>query len=277
MKYLALLVVFLSLLGCNVAPINPVAPAVQNPPQVPSTPPSSGPGNAPPPGSGPGNPAPPDADTYDMLVWMTMSADLSANHHMAGTANPLYTSILSDRFFWTKTGQGFPWDIQLYDDKYIYLGVTELDWHNPNTFKVFNSSTLGKFNLPLVPRFAQGGFPGSSIKISDSTYEIHTDCNTFVTKSLGHVLNEVWGPYTESLGGGLPNNLETLVISYRYSCDSSYSGCGDKEEFHVAKPYGLVKWQHQKLQTDGTYAAPDNVTYFNQVVAGQTQVLTTCF
>src|SRR5207253_7331458 len=67
---------------------------------LPSPPPSSGPGNPPPPGSGLGNPAPPAADTYDMLVWMTMSADLSANHHMAGTANPLYTSILSDRFFW---------------------------------------------------------------------------------------------------------------------------------------------------------------------------------
>ena len=274
MKCLAVLVVSLYLLGCSVNPANPAAPVVPNPP---SPPPSPGPGNPPPPSSGPGNPAPPAKVTYDMLEWMTMSADLSASHHMAGTANPLYTSILPDRFFWTKTGQGFPWDIQLYDDKYIYLWVTELDWHNPSTFKVFNSPTLGKFNLPLLPRFAQGGFPGSSIKISDSTYEIHSDCNTFVNQSLGHVLNEVWGPYSESLGGGLPNNLETLVISYRYSCDSNYLTCGDKEEFHVGKPYGLVKWQHQKLQTDGTYATPDNVTYFNQMVAGQTQVLTTCF
>ena len=132
-------------------------------------------------------------------------------------------------------------------------------------------------DIAFHPDPPQGGFPGSSIKISDSTYEIHSDCNTFVNQSLGHVLNEVWGPYSESLGGGLPNNLETLVISYRYSCDSNYLTCGDKEEFHVGKPYGLVKWQHQKLQTDGTYATPDNVTYFNQMVAGQTQVLTTCF
>jgi hypothetical protein len=269
MKCLAVLVVSLSLslLGCGGNPLNPAASNLQNQPQ----------------GSGPSNPAPPSPSappattSYDMLEWMTMSADLSVDHHMAGTANPLYTSVLPDRFFWTKTGQGFPWDIQLYDNNYIYLWVTELDWSNPSTFKVFNSPTLGKFNLPLAPRFAQGGFPGSSIKISDSTYEIHSDCNTFVTKSLGHVINEIWGPYTESLGGALPNNLETLVISYRYSCDSSYSNCGDKEEYHLAKPYGLVKWQHQKLQADGTYATPDNVTYFNQVVAGQTKVVTTCF
>ena len=206
-----------------------------------------------------------------------MDPQLSAAHHMAGTANPIYTSVLPDRFFWTKTGQGFPWDIQLYDNNYIYLWVTELNWNNPSTFKVFHSPSLGNYNLPLVPRFAQGGYPGSKIQISDSTYEIHSSCTNYVTQNLGTVVNEVWGPYTESLGGTLPNNLETLIISYQYSCDSTYSNCGDKEEFHVAKPYGLVYWQHQKLQSNGTYAPPDNKTYLNQVVAGQTTVVTTCF
>ena len=215
--------------------------------------------------------------TYDMLAWMTMRSDLSADHHMAGTANPLYTSMRSDRYFWTKTGAGFPWDIQLYDKNFVYLWVTELDWQNPRSFKVFHSPTLGKFNLPLVPRFAKGGFPGSSVKVADSSYEIHSDCNSFVTKNLGHVINEVWGPYKESLGGQLPNNLETLVISYRYSCDANYSNCANKEEFHVARPYGLVKWQHQALGANGTYNLPDNVTYFNKMVSGQTTPVTACF
>jgi len=214
---------------------------------------------------------------FDMLKWMTMDPQLSVSNHMAGTANPIYTSVLPDRFFWTKTAQGFPWDIQLYDNKYIYLWVTELNWSNPSTFKVFHSPTLGNYNLPLVPRFAQGGFPGSRILISDSTYQIHSSCNNYVTKNLGSVVNEVWGPYTESLGGTLPNNLQTLIIRYHYSCDSTYSKCGDMEEFHVAKPYGLVYWQHQSLQSNGTYAPPDNKTYLNRLVAGQTNVVTTCF
>jgi len=54
----------------------------------------------------------------------------------------------------------------------------------------------------------------------------------------------------------LPDNLQTLVISYQYSCDKNLQNCKNKEEFHVAQPYGLVKWQHQVLQADGTYAAP---------------------
>jgi hypothetical protein len=149
---------------------------------------------------------------------------------------------------------------------------------------VFHSSNpqLGNYNLPLAPRFVTGAADGSSgkmasIQVADSTYEIHTDCTTYTTHNLKNVVNEVWGPYTESLGGQLPTDLKTLIISYRYNCDSGYANCKDKEEFHVAKPYGLVKWQHKLLQQDGTYAAPDNVTYLNRVVAGQVQPVTACF
>ena len=253
MKYSLFLAFLVCLTGCGVISNNPSAPKLTPAPN------------------------PTASNTYDMLAWMTMQPDMSADHHMAGTANPLYTSVTGDRMYWTKTGNGYPWDIQLYDENYIYLWVTELDWHNPRTFKAFNSSKQGKFNLPFAPRFAKGGYPGSSIKISDSTYEIHSDCNTFVTKDLGHVINEVWGPYKESLGGQLPDNLQTLVVSYRYSCDANYFSCRDKEEFHLAKPYGLVKWQHQSLGADGTYNPPDNVTYFNQIASGQTTPVTTCF
>jgi hypothetical protein len=142
---------------------------------------------------------------------------------------------------------------------------------------VFHSPMLGNYNLPLVARFAKAGYPGSTIKITDSTYEIHTSCTNYTTKSLGRVINELWGPYKESLGGTLPDNLETLIISYRYSCDSNFSNCKHKEEYHVAKPYGLVYWQHQMLKSDGTYAAPDNQTYLNKLMAGQTSIVTTCF
>ena len=81
------------------------------------------------------NPANPDltpiakpntTQTYDMLSWMTMSPTLSSGHHMAGTANPLYTTMTSSRMYWTKTQAGYPWDVQLFDKNFIYLWVTEL-------------------------------------------------------------------------------------------------------------------------------------------------------
>jgi hypothetical protein len=267
MKYFIVLALLVCLVGCG-APMNMAAPAATTSQPGQQTPP-------PPPA-----PAPqPQVQTYDMLAWMTMDPTLASSHHMSGTANPVYTNVASDRFFWTKTGQGYPWDIQLYDNNYIYLWVTELNWQNPSTYKVFHDPVLGDYNLPLVPRFAQGGFPGSKVTVaaSSSTYETHSDCNTFITQKLGGVVNTVWGPYSETLGGDLPDNLQTLVISYQYSCDSSLQNCRNKEEFHVAKPYGLVKWQHQKLQADGTYAPPDNVTYLNKVATGQVKPYTVCF
>jgi hypothetical protein len=267
MKYFTVLALVVCLVGCG-APLNMAAPAAS----------TSQPGQQSPPPPPP--PAPkPQVQTYDMLAWMTMDPTLAASHHMSGTANPIYTNVASDRFFWTKTGQGYPWDIQLYDNNYIYLWVTELNWQNPSTYKVFHDPLLGDYNLPLVPRFAQGGFPGSKVTVaaSSSTYETHSDCNTFITQKLGGVVNTVWGPYSENLGGDLPDNLQTLVISYQYSCDSSLQNCKNKEEFHVAKPYGLVKWQHQKLQADGTYAPPDNVTYLDKVATGQVKPYTVCF
>ena len=267
MKYSVLLVLLLCLMGCG-SPINPAAPSTNSSSSSSS---SSG--------SQPGQTPSPQPQTYDMLAWMTMDPTMAATQHMSGNHNPIYTTVQPDRFFWTKTGQGFPWDIQLYDKNYIYLWVTELNWQNPNTFKVFHDPMLGDYNLPLVPRFAQGGFPGSKVTIppSNTTYETHSDCNTFTTQKLGGVVNTVWGPYQETLGGDLPANLDTLVISYQYSCDSQLQNCKNKEEFHVAKPYGLVKWQHQSLQADGTYAAPDNVTVLNIVKTGQVQPYTTCF
>ena len=53
-----------------------------------------------------------------------------------------------------------------------------------------------------------------------------------------------------------------------YSRDANYSSCADKEEFHLANPYSLVKWQHQTLGENATYDSLDNATYSNQVVSG---------
>src|ERR1700681_2005895 len=75
--------------------------------------------------------------TYDMLDWMTLDSDLRSTYHVAGASNPLYTNMGSGKFYWTKGGNGMPWDIQLVDNNYIYLWITEYDWSNPRTFKKF--------------------------------------------------------------------------------------------------------------------------------------------
>jgi len=209
--------------------------------------------------------------TYDMLDWMTLDSNLRGSYHMSGNANPLYTSMSSGKFYWTKGANGSPWDIQLYDNNYIYLWITELDWNNPQTFKKFTNNT----NMPLVPRCAKAGFPGSVIEVSNTSYQTYSDCTHYITQNLKQGINQVWGPYSISLGGVLPSNLKVLVASYRYNCDINYANCNDKEEYYLAQKYGLVQWVHYSL-VSGAFQIQQK-TVFNKLTAGSTTPSFPCF
>ena len=212
------------------------------------------------------------AGMYDMLDWMTMDADLRSTYHLEGTSNPLYTVMESDKFYWVKGALGYPWDIQLYDGNNVYLWITELSWTVPDSYKKFTNNT----NMPLVPRCASAGFPGSTIKVSNTNYDLHTNCSQSCSVTLGlqNAINEVWGPYTISPGGNLPDNLKTLVISYRYNCDANQN-CTDKEEYYVTQRYGLVQWVHYVF-ANGSYAQMQK-SVFNQLVVGVVTPYFPCF
>ncbi len=209
--------------------------------------------------------------TYDMLDWMTLDSDLRGTYHVTGTANPLYTNMLDGKFYWTKGGNGSPWDIQLYDNNFIYLWITEYNWSNAHTFKKFAQNT----NLPLVPRCAKAGFPGSVIHVPNTSYQTYSDCTHYKTQNLLKSINQVWGPYWVNLGGGLPSSLKVLVASYRYNCNSNYANCGDKEEYYLAQKFGLVQWVHYRL-ISGTYKLQQR-TIFNKLAVGTTNPSFPCF
>ena len=179
------------------------------------------------------------AGTEDMLRWFTPQ---DTSSHMEGNHNPLYTSVFHDRFYWTKSAKGWPWDIQLYDSSYIYLWITENGWDSPATFKQFE----GK-NEPLAPRcLALKGGKDASIPVPDTRYKVVTSCSHSTVKALRKGVNEVWGPYPmtwQALGGSSP----TLVVSYRYNCSEHYDSCRDKELYFLVKDYGLLQWQHFEL------------------------------
>ncbi|PYX10896.1 MAG: hypothetical protein DMG88_00845 [Acidobacteria bacterium] len=219
--------------------------------------------------------------TYDMLDWMTMDSDLRSQYHMEGTSNPLYTIVQqsigqSGKFYWIKGGLGYPWDIQLYDANYIYLWITELSWTVPQSYKKFTNNK----NLPLVPRCATAGFPGSTIKVANTNYDLHTNCSNTCSVTLGllNAINQVWGPYSMSFGGNLANQpLTTLVISYRYNCNANYANCGDKEEYYLTQKYGLVQWIHYiRIPATGAYAQLQK-TIFNKLVPGVVTPNFPCF
>ena len=218
------------------------------------------------------------AGSEDMLNWFTMAPDLREDHHLEGTNNPMYTQVLPPgddgmgEFIWTKSKKGYPWDVKLYDDQNIYIWFTESSWTDAHTFKAF----ANKRTMALSPRCVKLSDPDpkSSIQIADTTFEVHSSCKDYVTKSLKKAITHVFGPKTMSFGGDLPDSLSTIVASYQYICDSGYHNCRDKEEFYLAKPYGIVEWRHYKLQGDDYQLV--KTTTFNRLVKGQTKPILPC-
>ena len=104
---------------------------------------------------------------------------------------------------------------------------------------------------------------------------IYTDCNHHTTHNLKKAINQLYGPYTLSFGGNIPGSQKTLVISYRYNCDSNYSNCGDKEEYYVAQRYGLLQWVHYALIKSKYVQQQKSV--FNTLSSGGTTPNFVCF
>ena len=209
-------------------------------------------------------------DEYDMLDWFTLDPDLAAAYHLLGSTNPQYTVVYPDKFYHIKSAQGYPWDIMLVDDQYIYHWVTELNWADPTSYKKFTYDT----NMPLTKRCSKTGF-AAFIQVPDTSYTSYVNCTPIKTQKLKTANNRVMGPYAVTLGGDLPPNLTTLVVQYRYDCDTNYAYCMDKEEYTLAQRYGTVKWEHFK-RVNGVYAS-DAVSIFNKLSSGSTQPVFTCF
>jgi hypothetical protein len=208
------------------------------------------------------------AGEEDMLRWFTPRGP---SWHAEGNHNPLYTTVLADRFYWTKSAKGWPWDVQLYDGRYIYLWITENGWSSPASFKQFVDK-----NEPLAPRcLALNGGKDASIPIPDTRYKVYSSCSRYILKSLRKGVNEVWGPYPMTWKA-LPGSAPTLVVSYRYNCDENYGACHDKELYYLVKDYGLMQWQHYEL-----VAAPNDYklvqsSVFDRLVPGQAEPYFPC-
>jgi hypothetical protein len=211
------------------------------------------------------------AGSEDMMNWFTMSADLRQDNHLEGTGNPMYTEVRPPaddgvgEFIWTKSKKGYPWDVKLYDSEKIYIWYTESSWTDAHTFKAFSS----RRTMALSPRCVNLADPDpkSTFQISDTSFEVHSSCKDYVTKNLKKAITHLSGPENMNFGGDLPQNLPTMIASYQYICDNNYRNCRDKEEFYLAKPYGIVQWQHYKLDGDD-YRLVKTIT-FNRLVKGQ--------
>jgi hypothetical protein len=191
--------------------------------------------------------------TEDMLSYFVMSYPSRSDHYMGpGNANPIYTTIDPEiqtgyapegTFYWVKSLNGYPWDVNTFDWNYIYHRATELKWTDPSTFK------RQAQDMPLTPRCVsiKGGTSPIKLPPSRSTYSFYSNCQSYQTANLSYVVNTVSKPALVNTGGNL-GTVKTRLLSYTYACNSSYSACQYKEVFSLGQNVGLYDWKYYTAQ-----------------------------
>lgn len=189
----------------------------------------------------------------DMLNYFVMGYPARDNTYMGpGNANPIYSSISPDDqtefatsgiLVWTKSSQGYPWDVKSFDENYVYDRATELNWNDPTSFKRFN------VDLPMTMRCVTVGKAGQAIRVAstDTKYGFYSNCSRYHTGTLNYVVNTLTTPKLIAAGGNM-GAISTRLFKYHYNCDSSYANCADLEVFSLGYQIGLYDWKYYKAQ-----------------------------
>jgi len=217
--------------------------------------------------------------TEDMLNYFVMAYPNRVDRYMGpGNANPIYSSINPELqsvfapqgyFVWTKSLNGYPWDVKTYDANYVYDRSTELNWNDPSTFKRFN------VDLPMSPRCIPVNRASHNlhIKPAQSAFTFYNSCTPQQTSNLGYVVNSITKPAMIDTGGSLGQVL-TRQFKYQYGCDSSYSNCTDMEVFSLGYQIGLYDWKHYIAQSGSWVMHQESV--INNFSLGQSTPLFMC-
>jgi hypothetical protein len=231
---------------------------------------------------------------WDVLSIMMMDPGLAANYHMEGygsNGDPdayVYTTWdqTDTKVYYVKNPQGNPWDINLYDSKYIYQWVTELDeyngqnyWNDPKSCKKFNNgsdSGTADFSMRWAARCAVPGGLNSSIWNNETGAPYSTNYYLYLEQVLKNpggsnveyanlqllptstmTITDTRGPKTFS--------ITTLPLQYTYNCtvNGNINSCSTQEVFQygvdtTANPvdgikhsYGWVTWKQYSNSTGG--------------------------
>jgi hypothetical protein len=208
-----------------------------------------------------------------MMNYFVMAYPNRVDQHMApGNANPIYNSIVPDYansayagtgyFLWTKSQNGYPWDVKVFDSYYIYDRSTELNWNDPTSFKRFNQ------DLPMSERCIRTDRGGTTLKIpaSKTQYQMYSQCAPTQTQPLGNVVNSISAPSMANVGN--VGSVKTRYFTYKYSCNQYYSQCQYMEVYSLGYGLGLYDWKYY-VNKNGNFVLQQE-SVINNLQGGQT-------
>ena len=167
----------------------------------------------------------------DVMKYFVMSQERRADHFLDGKPNPIYTRVFPDNdsadrgyWFWLKSPKAHGFDVKSFDEKYVYMRSTELEWKDNSSFKRF------EHDLPVAERCVEEGKPGQEIKVADTRFDYFSSCRRYKSSSVGTAVNDLDAPILMDAGGNI-GRLWTRVLHYHYNCDKTFNDCKDEEQF----------------------------------------------
>jgi hypothetical protein len=233
---------------------------------------------------------------WDMADVVMMDQSLrNANYHLEGTATtpsdptgtksylaesiPNTNNNTTGKLQYVKTYQtvsglsgtyGYPWDINLYDQNFVYLWVTEQTWSEPWAYKKFNSGS-NDYSMQLTRRCVLPGdgdtsliiVPPPSVNPSHNTQyttqptkptNSSADCTAASsTSDLKYARMEVQAPQSSFLFHddvhGTQGNITVVPVYYDYACltgNGTNGDCKYREIFTYNNTYGWIRWDYYK-------------------------------
>ena len=184
------------------------------------------------------------AGQVDVMEYFVMSKENRDTQFMNGEQNPIYTQVFPDQdfaasgyWFWLKSPSAHGFDVDVFDQDFVYLRSTELIWNDNTTFK------RKHHDVPIAARCIGPNAAGPEIQVADTQIDWYASCAQYQSSSLGTIVNDLDAPQLVSTGGNI-GQVMTRVLHYRYNCDSSFQNCSDEEQFFLGQGYGQWQWKH---------------------------------
>lgn len=183
---------------------------------------------------------------------------------------PIDPAVGTGQWKHVKNPQGWPWDIALYDNKYVYDWITEVNWTaGPRAYKKFiqnhMGATVGVFRdgMIMFPRWVA---PSNNVFDLDiepelTKYATFLDCKqTSPAQSLGLVHQSLRGPFEIDNGGDV-GSQPTLIQQYYWTNVKDGVSVPTMEENHYALDFGWTQWNLLELDpVDSLYKLKQSTT-----------------
>jgi hypothetical protein len=210
-------------------------------------------------------------NNIDVLNFMLPSPHFQKMYHLASSqqgVNPIYccsrpVDSKSGWLYYIKSNAGNPWDINFYDENYIYQCVTEKDWDDATSYKQFSSSSWpgGHGGVCWSPRYVAPHNTNFLVS-QDSSYKTFKGCGNLVdTQDLGGpTVCFLQGPFRERIG--CLNEQTVILQSYQWG-----RNLANLEQNTYAEGLGWVRWRLYALKK-GLYELEQESLFDMQTTGG---------